>query len=96
VFTSGVPAGAVAIVAQPLQWVSELVSAPIAFISAHGGTATTGTFTLKAPAAAQAAQTLIKASLDQWNANTNHIFNDHSDPLPSAPTGTYATAVVPQ
>jgi hypothetical protein len=75
-------------------YVDELVSAALPDIRGHGGSRTSETFTLKAPDAPQASQILIKATLEAWNANLDHILNDHSDPLPDAPKGTYSTEVV--
>jgi hypothetical protein len=76
------------------QFVDELVSAALPTIFGHGGSQTSDTFTLKAPDAPQASQQLIKATLEAWDANTDHIMNGHSDPLPDAPKGTYSTEVV--
>jgi hypothetical protein len=76
------------------QFVDEVVSDPLGTIAGHGGTQTSQTFTLKAPGASQVSQTLIKATLEGWNARFDHILNGHSDPLPDAPKGTYSTAVV--
>jgi hypothetical protein len=78
----------------PSLFVDELVSAPLPTIFGHGGTQTSDTFTVKAPDSAQASQILVKATLEAWDANLDHILNGHSDPLPNAPSGTYASAVV--
>jgi hypothetical protein len=78
------------------EFVDELVSKALPEVRGGGGTATSETFTLKAPAAPQGSQNLIKATLEAWNANLNYILVDQSEPLPDAPKGTYATAVVNQ
>ncbi len=79
---------------QQVQFVDELVSEVLPAVNAHGGSATTETFTLKAPGTSQSSQILVKATLEDWNANLLHMLNGHSDPLPDAPKGTYSTAVV--
>ena len=65
-------------------------------VAAHGGTAVVegSRFSFEAPGNAQASKTLIKATLEGWNANLNHIFNDHTDRLPIAPKGTFTAAVI--
>jgi hypothetical protein len=78
----------------PVLFVAEFVSDPLPTIFGDGGTRTTGTFTLKAPAAPQASQTLVKATLEAWDANLDRILVGHSNPLPNAPKGTYSTAVI--
>jgi hypothetical protein len=78
------------------QFVDELVSKVLPEVRGGGGSATSESFTLKAPPAPQGSQTLIKATLEAWNANLNHILVDQSEPLPDAPKGTFATAVVNQ
>jgi hypothetical protein len=88
------PPTAAAIVGQPVFFVDELVSGTLPTIPGHGGTQTTERFTLKAPAAAQASKTLVKATLDAWDADLNHIMNGHSDPLPQAPKATFSAEVV--
>jgi hypothetical protein len=75
-------------------FVDEFVSGVLPTIFAHGGSQTSDSFTLKAPESAQASQTLIKATLEAWDANLDHILNGHSDPLPNAPSGTFAAVVV--
>jgi hypothetical protein len=74
-------------------FVEEFVSAALPEIRGHGGTQTSGTFTLKAPEEAQASQTLVKATIEGWNGNLNHILIDHSDPL-DPPKATYSAEVV--
>lgn len=65
-------------------------------ISGHNGSviSTGGGFKFKAPAGAQASKVLIKATIEEWNANLNHILNGHSDPLPGTPKGTFEAAVI--
>lgn len=76
-------------------FVSEFVGAELATIAAHGGSQLSpgSPYTLKAPGAAQAAKTLVKASLEAWDANLDHIMLAHSDPL-STVNGSYSAAVV--
>jgi hypothetical protein len=76
-------------------FVSEFVCAVLPTITGHGGSAiTTGSsFNLKAPAGAQASKTLVKATLEAWDANMDHILLAHSDPLDTV-KGTYAAEVV--
>lgn len=64
-------------------FVAEFVTQPIASVAAHGGSETTvgSPLKFKAPGSAQEAQNLVRATLEDWNANTDHIFNGHSDPL---------------
>jgi hypothetical protein len=76
------------------QFVDELVSKELPTIGGHGGTATSEVFTLKAPDLPQASQTLVKATLEQWDGDLAHSLIGHSDPLPDAPKGTFSTAVV--
>lgn len=68
---------------------------PTGSVAAHGGSQLSpgSPCTLKAPGAAQAAKTLVKASLEGWDANLDHIMLAHSDPLATV-NGTYSTAVV--
>lgn len=95
VFTPNQPIPARAAAAATLtQLVDEFVSLPLDTISGHGGSRTSDSFTLKAPGASQASQTLIKATLEAWDGDLEHILKGHSDPLPDAPKGTYSTAVV--
>ena len=95
VIDPSIPLARAAIVAgEPVMYVDEVVSDVLPSISGHGGSRTTETFTLKAPDASQASQTLVKATLEAWDANLDHILKGHSDPLSSAPRGTYATEVV--
>jgi hypothetical protein len=77
-------------------FVSEFVTQELPPIDAHGGSQLTvgSPLKFKAPSGAQASKTLVKATLEGWNANADHIFNGHSDPLGDAPKGTYAAAVV--
>ena len=64
-------------------------------IDAHGGSQlNVGTYTFEAPAGAQASKTLVKATLEDWNGDPDHIFIGHSDPHRDAPKATFAAAVV--
>jgi len=76
-------------------FVAEFVTQELPAIDAHGGSQLTvgSPLKFKAPSGAQASKTLVKATLEAWNANTDHIFNGHSDPL-DTPKGTYGAAVV--
>jgi uncharacterized membrane protein len=76
-------------------FVSEFVTQELPPIDAHGGSQLTvgSPLKFKAPAGAQASKTLVRATLEAWNANTDHIFNGHSDPLDS-PRGVHAAEVV--
>jgi hypothetical protein len=76
-------------------FVTEFVTQELPAIDAHGGSQLTvgSPLKFKAPSGAQASKTLVKATLEAWNANTDHIFNGHSDPL-DTPKGTYSAAVV--
>jgi hypothetical protein len=67
-------------------------------VSGHNGSVITtgGPMKFKAPNGEQASKTLIKVTLESWNANLNHILNGHSDPLPVAPKGIFAAAVEPR
>lgn len=77
-------------------FVSEFVTQELPTITAHGGSQTTvgGALKFKAPAGSQDSKTLIKATLEDWNANFDRILNGHSRALPDTPKGTFATAVV--
>lgn len=75
-------------------FVSEFVTQVLPTIGHNGAQLTIGSpLKFKAPAGAQASKTLVKATLEGWDADLNHILNSHSDPL-STPSGTYAAAVV--
>ena len=78
-------------------FVSEFVTQALPTIGGHGDSQLTvgSSLKFKAPAGAQASKTLVKATLEAWDANTDHIMNGHSDPLPNGPQGTYAAEVVP-
>ena len=67
-------------------------------LSGHGGSQLSVGSPLKfeAPAGAQASKTLVKATLEAWNANLDHILLGHSDPMRDGPKGTYAAEVVAQ
>lgn len=75
------------------QFNADRVSETLPTIYGHGGSQLTP-FNLyfKAPAGAQVSKTLVKATLEAWDANLDHILLGHSDPLDS-PKGTYAAAV---
>jgi hypothetical protein len=72
----------------------EFISTELPTIGGHGGFQETTFASFLAPDSPQESKTLVKATLASWNANTNHIFNDHSDPV-DPPRGTFATEVVP-
>lgn len=76
-------------------FVSEFVTQELPTINAHGGEQLTvgGPLKFRAPGGAQNAKTLVKATLEDWNADLNHILNNHSRPL-DVPKGTYADEVV--
>lgn len=75
-------------------FVSEFVTQALPTIGHNGAQLTVGSpLKFKAPAGAQASKTLVKATLEDWDADLNHILNSHSDPVTS-PSGTYAAAVV--
>jgi len=78
-------------------FVSDFVSPELPPIAAHGGWQLTvgGPLKLRAPSAAQPARTLVRATLEAWAANLEHILISHSDPMPVGPRGTYRAAVVP-
>lgn len=69
-------------------FVAEFVTQPLPTISAHGGSQLTvgSPLKFKAPAQAQSARNLVKATLEVWNCRLDHILDAHSDPLdpPSA------------
>lgn len=76
------------------QFASVRVSETLPTIYGHGGSQLTP-FNLyfKAPSEPQVSKNLIKATLETWDANLDHILLGHSDPLDS-PKGTYSTAVI--
>ena len=76
-----------------LLFVDEFVSAALPEIRGHGGSQTSDTFTFKTPEDAQVSQTLVKATIEGWNGNLNHMLIDHSDPL-DPPKATYSAEVV--
>jgi hypothetical protein len=73
-------ARAAAVAAEPLGWVTELVSKSIATITANGGTATSEVFTLKAPpdATNPVRVDLVTASLNGWDAGLGYLLNGKS------------------
>jgi hypothetical protein len=77
-------------------FVAEFVTQPIASVAAHGGSETTvgSPLKFKAPGSAQEAQNLVRATLEDWNATTDHIFNGRSDPLDTV-RANFAAEVVP-
>ena len=91
-----VPPRRARIVLEPFDgFVTEFVSDALPDIRGHGGTYTTAAFELKAPAddSNSVTKTLVKASLEDWDATLDHILNGHSDPQ-AAVNGTYAAEVV--
>lgn len=77
------------------RFVSEFVTQVMPTIFAHGGSQLTigSPLKFKAPAGSQASKTLVKVTLEAWDADLDHILKAHSDPL-DPPQGTYAAAVV--
>jgi hemoglobin-like flavoprotein len=77
-------------------FVSDFISDTFEDILGHGGSQLSpgAPFKLKAPPTAQPVKVLVKATLDEWKANLDHILTEHSDPLP-VPRATYAVRVAP-
>jgi hypothetical protein len=77
-------------------FVSEFVTQELPTIYGHGGSQLTvgSALKFKAPGSAQAAKNLVKATLEAWDANLDHILIGHSDPLDN-PKGIYAAEVLP-
>ena len=78
-------------------FVSEFVTQTIASVAAHGGSRTTvgSPLKFKAPGSAQDSLNLVRATLEDWNANPDHIFDGHSDPLDTV-RANFAAEVVPK
>jgi hypothetical protein len=78
-------------------FVSEFVTQTIDSIAAHGGSQTTvgSPLKFKAPSSAQDSLNLVRATLEDWNANPDHIFDGHSDPLDTV-RANFAAEVVPK
>ncbi len=76
-------------------FVSEFVTQELPTINAQGGEQLTVGSPLKfrAPGGAQDAKTLVKATIEAWDANLNRILNGHSRPL-DLPKGSFAAEVV--
>jgi len=76
---------------------AEVVTQELPAIGAHGGSQITvgGPLRFQAPAATQPSRTLLKATLESWDANLDHILNGHSDPL-DPPRGVFSAEVVAQ
>jgi len=76
---------------------SDFVSQELPTIAAHGGSQVTVGSPLKfrAPSTPQPARALVRATLEAWDANLDHILIGHSDPMPAGPRGTYSAEVVP-
>lgn len=79
-------------------FVSDFITQELPTIGGHGGSQLSVGSPLKflAPNGAQASKTLVKATLEAWDANLDHILLSHSDPMSDGPKGTYAAAVVAQ
>lgn len=79
----------------PAPFVSEFVTQVLPPINGHGGSQLTigSPLKFKAPAGGQSSKPLVKATLEAWDANLDHILLGHSDPL-DPPLGTFAAAVV--
>jgi hypothetical protein len=73
-------ARAAAIQAEPLTWVAEVISRPIASIAGNGGVATSEVFTLKAPpdATNPLSVNLVTVSLHGWDADLGHLLINKS------------------
>jgi hypothetical protein len=76
-----------------MPFVSSFISAELPTVDAHGGSQELSLPAFTAPADAQDSKTLVKATLEDWDADLNHILIGHSDPHRDAPKGTYAAAV---
>lgn len=76
-------------------FVSEFITQELPTITGHGGSALTvgSPLKFKAPAGAQASKNLVKATLEAWDSDLNHILLAHSDPLDTV-QGIYAAEVV--
>jgi hypothetical protein len=76
-------------------YVSEFVTQALPTIGGHGGSQLTvgSPLKFKAPAGAQVSKNLVKATLEAWDADLDHILLAHSDPLDTVKT-TYAAEVV--
>jgi hypothetical protein len=63
---------------------------------AHARTAAVGSpLKVKAPSSAQDSLNLVRATLEDWNANPDHSFDGHSDPLDTV-RANFAAEVVPK
>jgi hypothetical protein len=63
-------------------FVSEFITQELLPINSHHSQLTVGSpLKFKAPGGAQASKTLVKATLEAWDANLDHILIGHSDPL---------------
>jgi hypothetical protein len=91
-FPNGPLSGAIA--ATPSLWRESFISREVSALNAHTSVTLGGPYKFKAPEDAQPSQTLLKATIEAWNANLNHILIDHTAALPDAPKGTYSLEVV--
>jgi hypothetical protein len=68
---------------------TDFISGEMDPISGHGGSQLTGSdpFKFIAPGRKQASKTLLKATLEAWDANLDHILIAHSDPVASVAQG---------
>ncbi len=75
-------------------FVSDFTTQELAPVKAHGGSQLTvgAPLKFKAPGGTQSLKTLVKVTLESWNADLDYILKGHSDPL-GVPKGTYAAAV---
>jgi len=70
---------------------------PANTISGHGGSLeSVAVMAFQAPAQKQAKMELIKATLDDWNADLTHMLVAHSDPVPGTHGQTYDAQVFPK
>jgi hypothetical protein len=79
------------------EFVSDFVSDEFEMVKGHGGSVLSPgrPFRFKPPhSASRVARTLIRITLDSWNANLDHILIGHTDPRPE-PKATYAAVIAP-
>ena len=79
-------------------FVSDFVTQALPTVAAHNGSQLTSGSPLKfqAPPEAAASQDLIQATLEDWNLNTLHIMNAHSDAKYDTAKTTFAAEVFPK
>jgi hypothetical protein len=74
---------------------SEFVTQEMPLVAAHGGSQLTvgSPLKVKAPGSPQPSANLVRATLEDWNCNVDHILGSHSDPVDN-PRAVYAAEVV--